>query len=188
MRSEELILLTIYYSDKKMIAGRTLLQKTLYFLNEKLKQDIEFAPHYYGPYSSQIADEISSLSAAGFIRENIETFTSFSFGTTYEPRKYIYQLTESGMQFSKIIEGKDREFAMRINQILNDMKAAGAIDDYKSLSIAAKMYHILKKKQRGKPSEILSEATALDWHIDTEEAETAIEFLKNMRLIEVEKK
>ena len=102
MRLDELILLTLRYSKEELIAGRTLLQKTLYFINfinqkEKLGiefvPDIEFVPHYYGPYSTQITDEIASLHAAGIVQEDVVTFSSFNFGVTFDPRKYIYLLS-----------------------------------------------------------------------------------------------
>ena len=76
MRVDELLILTLHYSEKGMIAGRTLLQKTLYFLNEKLDFGIGFTPYYYGPYSAEVADTISSLKACGIIKEIIELISS----------------------------------------------------------------------------------------------------------------
>jgi uncharacterized protein YwgA len=187
MRLDELILLTLEYSDKKLIAGRTLLQKTLYFINEKMGLGIEFSPHYYGPYSTQITDEIASLSAAGIVEEDVETFPSFGFGVTFEPRKYRYQLTEQGQKIAKLAEKRNRTDAKCVKKILETMKLAGAADDYKSLSVAAKMYHILKAKERMRASEILDEAKALDWSINEEEAKAAVNVLRNMGLIEVTK-
>lgn len=187
MRLDELILLTLYYSDEKLIAGRTLLQKTLYFINEKMELGIEFIPHYYGPYSTQIADEIASLSAAGIVQEDVETFPSFSFGVTFEPRKYMYRLTEQGQEIAKLAERRNGTDAERVKRILETMKSAGAADDYKSLSVAAKMYHVLKAKKRMRASQILGEAKALGWSLNEEEAKAAVEVLKNLGLVEVKK-
>ena len=92
LTNSELVLLTLMYSEKKMIAGRTLLQKTLYFLNEMLDLDIDFRSYYYGPYSSEITDCLDSLKATGIISESIEQLPAFDFNVTFEPRKYTYFL------------------------------------------------------------------------------------------------
>ncbi len=89
MKTYELVILTLSYSDRGMIAGRTLLQKTLYFLNEKLGLGIDFIPYYYGPYSAEVTEVISSLKATGVVEEKVETFSSFNFNVTFEPRRYI---------------------------------------------------------------------------------------------------
>ncbi len=186
MKLYETILLTLRYSDKGMIAGRTVLQKTLYFINEKMKLSIDFNAHYYGPFSSEISDEIASLNASGIISECVETFPSFSFGVSFEPRKYSYSLTDMGTKMAHIVQKQNKVDAKAIKRILIDMKEAGVTNDYKSLSIAAKMHHIVKAGKRMRPSEVLEEAKALEWKISEEEANASIEFLDKMGLIHIE--
>ena len=184
MRVDESILLTLLYSEKKMIAGRTLLQKTEYFLNEKIGLGIEFTPYYYGPYCTEIADALESLKASGIVKEEIVEYPSFDFHITFEPRKYIYYLTDIGKDIAEFIEDKYRDEAKRIKQSLYEMQELGMVQDYKNLSIAAKMDHILKLE--GKPmtsDEILEEAKALGWKISEDEAKTAITFLEELNLI-----
>ena len=184
MRVDESILLTLLYSEKKMIAGRTLLQKTEYFLNEKIGLGIEFTPYYYGPYCTEIADALESLKASGIVKEEIVEYPSFDFHITFEPRKYIYYLTDIGKDIAKFIEDKYRDEAKRIKQSLYEMQELGMVQDYKNLSIAAKMDHILKLE--GKPmtsDEILEEAKALGWKISEDEAKTAITFLEELNLV-----
>lgn len=188
MRVDELLILTLSYSDKGMIAGRTLLQKTIYFLNEKLNLEIEFTPYYYGPYSAEVADTIASLKASGVIKEIVEIFPSFNFGVTFEPRRYIYQLTDIGRQMANLIEKRQSQEAKKAQKVLEQMKELGATDDYKSLSIAAKMCHILKIEDKPMtPEQILDQAKALDWEIDQCGAEAAIKFLQDMDLVKVKK-
>lgn len=187
MKIDDLILLILKYSDKNMIAGRTLFQKTMYFVQVKLNMDFEFSPHYYGPYSALVADKITDLCAIGFLKENIEAFSPLSFGVSFEPRKYTYILTEKGQEIAQLAEKRNIDVAKTIEQIIGKMKEIGAIDDYRSLSVAAKMYHIVKNKKQMKPSEILTEAKALDWNINQEEAKKAIKFLVNMDLVKISK-
>ena len=186
MKTYELVILTLSYSDRGMIAGRTLLQKTLYFLNEKLGLGIDFIPYYYGPYSAEVTEVISSLKATGIVEEKVETFSPFNFNVTFEPRRYIYQLTKIGSEVASLIEDTQNEEAKRMRNVLEQMKNLSASDDYKTLSIAAKMYHVLGIE--GKPmitNEILEEAKALNWKISEPEAEATIKFLEGMELIKV---
>lgn len=184
LTNSELVLLTLLYSEKQMIAGRTLLQKTLYFLNEMLDLDIDFRSYYYGPYSSEITDCLDSLKATGIISENIEQLPAFDFNVTFEPRKYTYFLGDTGESIAKDIEKTKLSDAEKIKNILSEMKRYGVAHDYKNLSIAAKMHHILKKENKPmEPEDILEEAKALEWHIDKKEASDAISFLKQIKLI-----
>lgn len=186
MRIHELILLTLRYSSDHMISGRTLLQKTLYFIGEKMKLGIDFIPHYYGPYSSSIADETASLCAAGIIRESVVRFGPMSVGVAFEPRQYTYQLTNEGELISEVIEKNNPEKAKKVSKTLQTMREAGLADDYRSLSVAAKMHHILKSEDKPMtPSEILEQSRELGWEIDDAAASAAVDFLTTIELAKV---
>lgn len=186
MRTDELILLTLRYSDNHMISGRTLLQKTLYCLVEKLKLGIEFTAHYYGPYSRAIADETSSLCVAGIIEEQVEHFMPLSFGVTFEPRKYSYKLTDEGEQIAQLVEKRNLKLAKDVKGFLSKMQEAGLADDYRSLSVAAKMHHILKSEDKPMtPSQILEQSRELGWDIDEATADAAVDFLTAVKLVKV---
>jgi uncharacterized protein YwgA len=188
MEADEVVILTLKYSDAMMIAGRTLLQKTLYFLNEKLSLGLDFTPYYYGPYSSEVAEVTSSLKAAGLLDERVETFPAFNFSVTFEPRRYTYRLTDIGKEFADLLVARDEERATEIKTILGKMKEQGAANDYKNLSIAAKMDQILKiEDKKMTAEEILKEAKSIGWNIEEEEALSAINFLDEMKLIEIER-
>lgn len=188
MGPDEVVILTLNYSDEKMIAGRTLLQKTLYFLNEMLDLGVDFTPYYYGPYSTEITEVTSSLKATGIIDERVERFPAFNFRVTYEPRLYRYQLTDIGGELADLLEKREKPRAEEIKAILEKMKNLGTSDDYKNLSIAAKMHQILRiEKKHMTPEEILEEAKSIGWDIEEKEAESAIAFLENMGLIKIER-
>ncbi|MEA1998455.1 MAG: hypothetical protein U9N61_03905 [Euryarchaeota archaeon] len=184
MRADESILLTLLYSEKKLIAGRTLLQKTEYFLNEKLEWGFEFTPYYHGPYSAEIADALESLRASGIVNEEIVEYPSFDFHITFKPRKYVYHLTSIGKGIAEVIEGKYQDETEQIKKSLYEMRDLGMAYDYKNLSIAAKMDHILKLEGKSMTSdEIMDEAKTLRWKISEDDAETAVTFLENLNLI-----
>ncbi|MBI4304002.1 MAG: hypothetical protein HY665_06680 [Chloroflexi bacterium] len=181
----DLLLLSLVSANGR-IASRTTFQKLTYFYGMKTGIQTYHRAHYYGPYSAAISDEIASLSASGIISECVDTYPSFSFGVSFEPRKYSYCLTEAGTTIAKFIANNKEVEAIGIKRILEDMQEVGAKNDYKSLSVAAKMHHILKAKQRMLPSQILGEAKQLGWTITEDEAKKSIEFLQKMGLVKIE--
>jgi uncharacterized protein YwgA len=185
MTIDDIIILSLYYSKDEMIAGRTLLQKTLYFLNKKLKLGIEFSPYYYGPYSREITDELENLKASDLICEEIKEFKPIDYHATFEPRKYIYSLGETGARLAEKLEEKEPILAKEIKHTLEFMREKDATNNYKVLSIAAKMDNILESEN--KPmyvDEILKEAKILGWEISKEEAQSALKLLKKLEMID----
>ena len=171
MKADESILLTLLYSEKKMIAGRTLLRKTEYFLDEKIGLGIEFTTYYYGPCYTEIADALESLRASGIVKEEVVEYPSFDFHITFEPGKYIYYLTDIGKDIAKFIEEKYMDEAEQIRQSLYEMQELG-------------MDHVLKLEGKPMTSDgIPEEAKALGWKISEDEAKTAITFPDKLNLI-----
>jgi len=185
MTIDDIIILSLYYSEDEMIAGRTLLQKTLYFLNKKLRLGINFSPYYYGPYSKDITDELENLKASDLIHEEIKEFKPIDYNVTFEPRKYIYRLGETGAKLAERLERNDAILAKEIKQTLDFMRENNATDDYKILSIAAKMDNILESEKKAMyVDEILEEAQILGWKISNAEAQSALELLKKLEMVE----
>lgn len=183
MRMDDFILLALLYSEEKMIAGRTLLQKTLYFLNEKTDLGFGFTPYFYGPYCSELSETAESLKSNGILTEKVEEFPVFNKSITYEPKKYTYKLTEIGKEIAEHVKEKYPEEAEKIKKELLLMKKLGASHNYKNLSIAAKMYHILKIEGKSMTTtEIMEEARFLNWEIRETEAKEAVKFLKGMEI------
>ena len=95
MHIQDLILLVIGSENNKSLQGRTTLQKKLYFLSVLEETDLGFGPHYYGPYSSWVAENLDILVSARFLKEVTETFSTDQniFG---EIRRHTYSLTSDG--------------------------------------------------------------------------------------------
>ena len=95
MHIQDLILLVIGNEEDKSLQGRTILQKKLYFLSVLKGIELGFGPHYYGPYSSWVAENLDILVSARFLKEVTETFPTDQniFG---EIRRHTYSLTPDG--------------------------------------------------------------------------------------------
>jgi len=91
------LLLTIKYL--KDIKGRTKLQKIIYLLKEKFNLDIayNFMPYYYGPYSSELQNDVDVLSRLNLIDVNLHFLDNGVF-------LYEHQLTERGYKIAEELE------------------------------------------------------------------------------------
>lgn len=164
------------------ISGRTALQKTVYFLGVMLEEDQGFSPHYYGPYSAQVAEANSELKSLNYLKENVNVYGCNHQG--FEMARYDYSLTEDG---KKLLERKKIKYPAeweRIRECANAIQSAGNLN-YMELSLAAKSYFILTRegsKGTVTTNTIKSIAKKLGWSINEAELDRAIDFLDEIKL------
>jgi uncharacterized protein YwgA len=181
MTADKLVLLIIDEADGRL-RGKTLLQKRAYFLSKELGLELNYRPHYYGPYSPDLEEGLSRAKALGFVQEQKSGFGADQIG--FEVCRYDYSLTEDGKEIVKTLRSRYSTECERIDQCLKRLSKAGDKGDYVSLSIAAKAYHILTEK--GKPmtsNDIRSEAKKIGWKIEQQSLENAVSFLEKMDLV-----
>lgn len=165
------------------LSGKTLLQKRAYFLSKMLGIDLDYGPHYYGPYSSSMEDGLARLKALGFIEER-----TLGFGVAdqvgFEVRRYDYALTEDGTRIVESLRKRYPDAYKKVHDCLGRLAEAGDTGDYLSLSIAAKTYHILASRGASMTNEeILSTASQLGWNIARDSLDRAVSFLEKMELV-----
>ena len=179
MHIQDLILLVIG-SEENGIRGRTLLQKKLYFLSKLKGVDHGFRPHYYGPYSSLVAENLDILVSARFLNEVTETFETDQniFG---EIRRHTYYLTPDGDTVMEEIRKED-EYA-NWKQALDTLNSHPVARDFNTLSIAAKVYYIVNRQGRSTTEQIQEVAKEYDWDIDDSQIENVRSFLEDLSLI-----
>lgn len=173
------IILTIIKHNNGKFIGKTLLQKTVFFLNELLGLNIPFKPHYYGPYSSEVAVAIENLVALGFVKEVEESLPAWDVWG--EVRRYIYELTDEG---EEILD--DIKLHPQYNDISNQLNLIGLYSeskDYNKLSKAAKIYFIVKAKGKITRNEIKKEAVKLGWSLEDKEINKLSSFLEELDLV-----
>ena len=185
----DIILAIVGYSPSQRVEGRTRLQKLAYFSNILLKLDIPYQPGYYGPYSEVVAKATDSLVALGFLVEEEERYSPGP-SSVFEPRKYIYTLTSEGNEVFDSIRAEDERFFEGLNNSLKRIRShircnKGGDIDYVSLSLAAKMYHILETQQPQpmNKNRIMSAARELRWNLDEISIGNAADFLVNLDMI-----
>ena len=181
MHIQDKILLVIGSEKGKSLQGRTILQKKLYFLSVLLKDDsVGFGPHYYGPYSSPVAENLDILVNARFLKEVTETFPTDQniFG---EIRRHTYSLTSDGKDVMGEIQ-KDDGYA-DWKHALETLNRQPLARDFNTLSIAAKVYYIVNRQKKATTEQIQQVAKEYGWNIDDSQIEKVRSFLEALALI-----
>jgi len=134
----DLIILVITAAVKHDVTiGRTMLQKTCYFIIDKLEIKNDFLPHYYGPYSPTLTKMLADLIELDFIYE-------INSMTEKNRNLYHYYLTEKGISYSNDLM-LEFPFIYKITEkIVKHIKSIDG-DKIETISFAAKIYYINKK-------------------------------------------
>jgi uncharacterized protein YwgA len=163
------------------VQGRTLLQKRAFFVTELIAEDfgLKFDAHYYGPYSATVEGTTAQLKNLGFLQESSTGFGVVSDG--FEVRRYDYSLTEDGQ---KLLERLRASPEYEVIKNATERVLSAGNPNYVELSIAAKAYFLLKKKDGGSMSvaELIKQAERYNWNISPESIDRAVNFLSAVGL------
>ena len=170
-------ILAVIGSSDEGIRGRTLLQKKMYFLGVLVKEDLQFAPYYYGPYSSTVSDHLGALREAGFVSERVEAYSD-SQGVFGEFRRFDYALTKPGR---KVVELRSNALSVYKEHLVK-INSHSLSDDPKLLSIAAKVHFIVHEHGRASVLKIRSRARELGWNLSSSQIEKVVDYLKHLGL------
>jgi len=173
MDASDLVLLIVASSEGGSVRGRTLLQKTAYFINEIEGLGICYFPHYYGPYSREVAQAVDSLVAVGLLCES---------RCAFEPRRFDYSLTDAGKEVVRYIVNEDPGAVQGVDRVVGTINSRVG-SDYHTLSIAAKSYHILDQERRPMtPNDVSAVADTMGWSIDPRQVLGAFQILRDLDL------
>jgi uncharacterized protein YwgA len=172
------VLIAVSEEPSATLVGRTLLQKKIYFASFLVKDDLSFKPHYYGPFSQEVADATDSLVSNRFIEEQVEVFPDRNmFG---ERRRHSYKITDDGSELLRSISGQPD--VRRWREALNRINSQPVATDFNLLSTAAKVVTILTDIREGKTSEIREKAQQYGWNLTNEQINSVAEFLESLGL------
>lgn len=167
---------------KKRIKSRTLLQKRLYFLSVLTGENFGYRPHYYGPYSQLVADNVGALCEAGFLGETVER-NSESIGGFGEVKRYSYSETEDTRA---LVEDRWDQIEPYVN-IVEMINSDRITDHVTLLSFAAKVHFIVSGQGRATGQQIIEIAKRLGWKISEEQISRVAGYLEKLELVAVEK-
>src|SRR5437016_5692802 len=154
-------LLSLIDASNGIVQGRTLLQKKAFFVSilSGIDPNLGFDAHYYGPFSSNVESTITTLRNLGFLQESSTGFGVVSGG--FEMKRYDYSLTDDGKALLQRLRPSKEYVAIR--ESVRRITAAGD-PNYVELSIAAKAFFLLRKKDRQMSvPELQEEAGRFNW-------------------------
>lgn len=167
------------------IKGKTKLQKTIYFLGKLTGclDELGYSAHYYGPYSSEVAEAANRLRSLGFLEQTVVSSGFFnSYG--FEVARYDFSLNQEGKQVAEFKKKRYSNLCNDLDKAVTKFKQAGDIN-YQALSIAAKTHFLLDKKGgKAKVSEIEEIAGEFGWSVNEDEIKKAANFLDKIELVE----
>lgn len=168
---ETLLTITNVVKEK---ATRTVIQKLCYFLKVKSILHVEFRPYYYGPYSSEIQESLSSLVGLEFIDEECVR-SSYS-----QWKKYTYTITEDGKKILK--KFKNTSEYNKIENIIEKCRENSNFN-LNILAAGAKIHYILDREGKTmNVSQIFKKAENLGWEINDQSLGKAVSLLKVLGL------
>ncbi len=171
------VLATISAEGIGGLKGRTLLQKKLYFLSVLSQESFNFVPHYYGPYSTSIADTLGALVSAGIVDEQKDVYqTTGIFG---EYRRYTYKISRSA---KKVSESRSVQIAP-YGDFLKKINNHQISNDPDLMAVAAKVYLIVAEKKKATKAEIRQRAKELNWELDDPKINLVVGYLEHLGLV-----
>ncbi len=165
------------------VLGRTSIQKLIYFLSIFGIVKVKYLPHYYGPYSADVASSIQILSSLDFLKEKIETQETTGYSVPENWKRYLYSLSIDGEQLVKDIKKSNKDYEEVYNIIKICKDSVNFNPDI--LSWAAKINYILSKKGEPMTCEaIIDTADSFGWKLSPEQVDMGVKLLENLNLCE----
>ena len=178
MSIKDAILAAVQAEPNQTLPGRTLLQKKLYFTSLLVDEDFGYRPHYYGPYSSIVSDELGALVDGGALEETTDFFEG-DVGSLFERRRYVYCLRPMAKRLLLVRDKEVAGYSAVIKQINDHLVAS----DYNVLSIAAKVHFIVALKGRAAVNDIVREASSLGWNVSEVQISSVVDYLQQIGLV-----
>jgi len=167
--------LLLVHTNGDRIDGRTVIQKLVYFtqLLVPLSRKFHFVPHFYGPYSSELAALLDSLVGLRFLRAEV----------TRTPRHrdmYSYRLTEDGLAVTSRLQ--DSGDAKKVLSVIEKCRSLTALNP-DVLSYAAKANHILSQRRRAyTDAQVVAEGKKFGWHMTPDQVKRGVDVLLDLGL------
>jgi len=183
MNSKEIIL-TVLEASGGSVQGKTRLQKVIYFLSILLDVDLNYEPHYFGPYSGFVDESLMDLTGIGFVKESCTGF-GYPDKKGFEYRRFDYEITPDG---NKLLENIKEKSEGDYEKVLTAVAELGELPDYFVLSIAAKIFYVIREKGEVTRRGFKEEARKLEWgDIDDGNIDTALDFLTSRGFVTITK-
>jgi len=183
MKDRDFILLVIATCQDSEEFGRTSLQKVAYLAGEILHRNLGHRPHYFGPYSPALEQEVETLVLSGYIQEKLIPL-GFTGSGGFEGRKYEYRVTAHGMTRLKAVKEAHPIERQRLEAVIRAIEEAAGGFDQRVLSPAAKtLYITMNEKRPLSAHKIRDLAKDLGWTLSSSQVTRVATVLERLDLI-----
>ncbi|MEA3225632.1 MAG: hypothetical protein U9Q07_06740 [Planctomycetota bacterium] len=184
MKTYDFVHLSLYALGGN-IKGKTKLQKTIYFLGILTNHldELGYCAHYYGPYSSDVAEAANRLRSLDFLEQTVMSGGAID-SRGFEVARYDFSLNNEGKDVAELKKKRYSTLSEDLDTAVRKFRTGEDID-YQALSIAAKTHFLLEKKGgKATVTEIEKIARKFGWSVDKTEIEKATCFLEEIGLVE----
>ncbi len=177
MDAENLVLLVLGAS-KTPVRGRTVIQKTGYFSHVSVPEarSIAFKPHFFGPYSPEIASALSDLVSMGYVREDADT-------TARGNAVYTYALTKDGRSLAQTVKKSHLKAFEAVRRIEGICREDAQLNP-NILSWAAKTHFLLRQKKTPmSTAEAIEMGKDFNWELSPDDLGRGVQLLLKLKLV-----
>lgn len=185
MDTRDFVTLTLLAAGGQ-VHGKTKLQKLVYFLGVLTDhlEELGYRPHFYGPYSDEVAYAVGQLRAIGVVEVN-----DTNHGCNYKGFEVIrsdFRLNDAGRKFAEDLKRKQPASWTSIEAAMQKLLQTGE-KDYVELSIAAKTYFLIvqAKGNARSESDLAKLAPRFGWDVQPDQISNAGRYLENLGLFKV---
>ena len=178
MSAHDALVLTMFAVEDSHI-GRTALQKLVYFETVKIPSSIYYRPHYYGPFSRDVAVALENLVTIDCLDEEVTVID------THESYRYIMK-----SEWKKLVREDERTKCQQYETILDIVKKCDEFCRLQAniLSYAAKAFHILTSaEQNGIQKVTIDDVKQIgknfEWNLSSDDTERGLELLSQINLV-----
>lgn len=168
------------------IQGKTKLQKTVYFLGvlTGCVDDLGYRPHFYGPYSDDVADALGWLRTIGAV-DTQSVGAGLVDQSGFEVRRFDYRLNDEGRRFTAATASRFPDLWVKVKDKADRLKRIG-LPDYLELSIAAKTYFMLQETNgHASEGELARLASRFGWQVSSDQLKEAAAYLQRLELVQI---
>lgn len=176
-------ILTTIKAAEGSIAGRTAIQKLVYFEHISQLVNAKYRPHYYGPYSAEVAGTIQELIDLDFLKEEVDTAENTGYSVPEDWKRYRYSLSADGVKAVEQIKKENSAEYTKISNVVSICNNTVKLDT-NMLSWAAKVHYILSSQNRTMVlDEIPHTAKSFGWTLSQLQINKAAELLRQLKLV-----
>ena len=166
------------------IAGRTTLQKLIYFETVKIPEISPAGPYFayfYGPFNRDVANSLERMVFYDILDERMT-------GTNHT--SYVYKVSTKGTKIINKLADEFRQTLAKIKELIGTCDKCCGLDQ-NSLSFAAKVHYMRDtQKTIGRSlsrDEIVRLGKSFGWKISKSDIEKGSELLEQLKLVKIRK-